>query len=198
MSTPVRFRAERVKDVILFVHQLSHTERASMEVQPFGAYEDDERVEIGLTLDRNTIADLRRYMCAIGISGYEMASTLAPAAGYTGQHVWEEAEREAALLAQFGEGAVFLVPEPLVKVTRTIHLVPAKEVEGLPVEAVGLGANVVIAPMDWTTRKSITEGLPQGNGFTEVYHTTHTEDMPTEGVTFKLEGRIGPINYTGE
>ncbi len=84
MSKQVKFRTERVKDVILFVHQLSHTERASMEVEFATSGGDVTDVEVTMTLDRNTIEDVRRYMSTVE-DGRVMVETLKPAAEYDGE-----------------------------------------------------------------------------------------------------------------
>ena len=86
----VKFRATCVKDVILWVHQLSHSERASIELTPLpGLPPGTPDVEVTLTLDRNTIADLRRYMATVE-DGHVMVETLKPLAEYDG-------ERDAAI-----------------------------------------------------------------------------------------------------
>ncbi len=59
----VKFRAAEVKDVILFVHRLSATERASIEIaQRPGSME----VEISLSLVRTSLDDLKRFMESVG------------------------------------------------------------------------------------------------------------------------------------
>jgi hypothetical protein len=64
-SKRIKFRAERVKDVILFVHRLSPTERASIEVVNMA----DGGCEVTLDIRSTSMEDLKHYMRAIGTIG---------------------------------------------------------------------------------------------------------------------------------
>jgi hypothetical protein len=61
----IKFRAERVKDVILFVHRLSPTERASIEVTNL----TDGGCEVRLDIRSTSTEDLKHYMRAVATIG---------------------------------------------------------------------------------------------------------------------------------